>query len=78
MKRILFFVFVGVYVLALACGNVWAQATAQISGTVRDQTGAVLPGNLQISFSVATSHTRTGCLIPGPALTAARSRPSGL
>src|SRR5438552_8624970 len=25
-------------------GNVWAQATAQISGTARDQSGAVLPG----------------------------------
>ena len=25
-------------------GNLWAQATAQISGTARDQSGAVLPG----------------------------------
>ena len=24
--------------------NVWAQATAEISGTARDQSGAVLPG----------------------------------
>ena len=57
MKRILFFVFVGVYVLALACGNVWAQATAQISGTVRDQTGAVLPG-----VEVTVTQTETGVM----------------
>src|SRR5436190_24278780 len=28
----------------LACATIWAQATAQISGTARDQSGAVLPG----------------------------------
>jgi len=28
----------------LTCTGVWAQATAEISGTVKDQTGAVLPG----------------------------------
>src|ERR671938_2971 len=26
------------------CPSAWAQATAQISGTVKDQSGAVLPG----------------------------------
>ena len=31
-------------VLSLGCSLVWAQATAQISGTVKDQSGAVLPG----------------------------------
>jgi hypothetical protein len=30
--------------LVLACGSAWAQATATISGTARDQSGAVLPG----------------------------------
>lgn len=30
--------------VVLACGSAWAQATATISGTVRDQSGAVLPG----------------------------------
>ena len=30
--------------LFAATGNLWAQATAQISGTARDQSGAVLPG----------------------------------
>src|SRR5947209_4591403 len=28
----------------LACSILWAQATAQINGTVKDQTGAILPG----------------------------------
>ena len=34
-------------VLALALGatSAWAQATASISGTARDQSGAVLPGS---------------------------------
>ena len=30
--------------LVLSTTSVWAQATASISGTVRDQSGAVLPG----------------------------------
>jgi len=30
--------------VVLACGSAWAQATATISGTPRDQSGAVLPG----------------------------------
>jgi hypothetical protein len=35
----------GVFVISiLVCNAARAQATAQISGTVRDQTGAVLPG----------------------------------
>src|SRR6185369_8985482 len=33
-----------VLAVVLACGSAWAQATATISGTVRDQSGAVLPG----------------------------------
>jgi hypothetical protein len=40
MKRIL----LASLVLLLTCTHVWAQATAQIAGTVRDQSGAVLPG----------------------------------
>ena len=30
--------------LFASTGNLWAQATAQISGTAKDQSGAVLPG----------------------------------
>jgi hypothetical protein len=36
-------------------GHLWAQATAQISGTVRDQSGAVLPG-----VEVTATQTETG------------------
>src|SRR4029078_12766469 len=32
------------FVLALGCVHSWAQATAQITGTVKDQTRAALPG----------------------------------
>src|SRR5436190_8361588 len=31
-------------VIVFTCTSAWAQATATISGTVRDQSGAVLPG----------------------------------
>ena len=39
----------------LAAAGLWAQATAQISGTVRDQSGAVLPG-----VEVTATQTDTG------------------
>src|SRR3989442_3134448 len=39
----------------LACAIVWAQATAQINGTVRDQSGAVLPG-----VEITATQTDTG------------------
>src|SRR2546426_9530185 len=55
MKRILIGFVVIVLVSALTCTGVWAQATAQISGTVRDQTGAVLPG-----VEVTATQTDTG------------------
>src|SRR3989442_12640342 len=44
MKRISTAVVTSAFVLAMTCGNVWAQATAQISGAVQDSSGAVLPG----------------------------------
>src|SRR6476660_947010 len=42
-------------VSALSCASIWAQATAQISGTVKDQSGAVLPG-----VEVTATQTDTG------------------
>lgn len=42
-------------VLTLGSGAAWAQATAQISGTVRDQDGGVLPG-----VDVTVLHAETG------------------
>src|SRR5262245_38007089 len=44
MKRIGFPLLGGIFLGLLFVESVFAQATAQISGTVRDQTGAVLPG----------------------------------
>ncbi len=41
--------------IAFSSVSAWAQATAQISGTVRDQSGAVLPG-----VEVSATQTETG------------------
>ena len=53
--RSLVTVITAMFVIIVACGDVWAQATAQISGTVTDPTGAVLPG-----VAVAVTQTDTG------------------
>src|SRR5437764_10738113 len=42
----------------LACVSLWAQATAQISGTARDQSGAVLPGVEIRAMQTVTGVTR--------------------
>src|SRR5262245_47738919 len=55
MKRIGTRVFIVLLLSFLSCASVWAQATAQISGTVKDQTGAVLPG-----VEVTATQTETG------------------
>src|SRR5207244_3007733 len=48
--------FAGVLLVTLAtCGMVWGQATTQISGSVRDQSGAVLPG-----VEITATQTETG------------------
>src|SRR5438552_15046769 len=44
MKRIVLYLTIVMLATVLSCASLWAQATAQISGTVKDQTGAVLPG----------------------------------
>src|SRR5689334_10189349 len=55
MKRTLSVLFSIVIGLTVATGEVWAQATAQVSGTVHDQSGAVLPG-----VEVTATQTETG------------------
>src|SRR5438132_14099407 len=45
----------GMLVFSMTCSDIWAQATAQIAGTVKDQTGAVLPG-----VEVTVTQTETG------------------
>src|SRR5215475_12255514 len=42
-------------IFVLGCVSAWAQATAQISGTVRDASGAVLPG-----ADITATQTETG------------------
>ena len=54
MKRIFCAIFAGTFVLLMA-GDILAQGTAQINGTVKDQTGAVLPG-----VEVTVTQTETG------------------
>src|SRR5262245_42031511 len=55
MKRIYLGLPVCLITWLLMSPNAWAQATAQISGTVKDQTGAVLPG-----VEVTATQTDTG------------------
>ena len=39
--------------------SAWAQATAELSGTVRDESGAVLPGVTVVATQVDTGFSRT-------------------
>ena len=55
MKRILLVSLV----LLLTSTHIWAQATAQIAGTVRDQSGAVLPGVEVKATQTETDTVRT-------------------
>src|SRR5438093_4139731 len=48
-------VLAGLVILVLCSTVAWAQVTAQISGTVKDQSGAVLPG-----VEVTATNTGTG------------------
>src|ERR1700752_4851518 len=55
MKRIWIGFLAGLLLSSLSANSLRAQATAQISGTVRDQSGAVLPG-----VEVTATQTQTG------------------
>jgi len=48
-------VLIGLLLFTFECTAVWAQSTAQINGTVKDQSGAVLPG-----VEVTVTQTDTG------------------
>ncbi|HYR83835.1 MAG TPA: carboxypeptidase-like regulatory domain-containing protein [Terriglobia bacterium] len=56
MKRICLFLLIALP-SPMTCGSVWAQASAQINGSVRDQSGAVLPG-----VEVTATQTDTGII----------------
>src|SRR5712691_11353407 len=45
--------------MVLFCGSVWGQATAQIAGSVRDESGAVIPGAEIKVTQTATGASRT-------------------
>ena len=55
MQRCLTYCSRGVLILLLTAGAAWAQGTAQLSGTVRDDSGGVLPG-----VTVTVTKTDTG------------------
>src|SRR5713226_844892 len=59
MKRILLSILSGNDVLVVNCADIQAQVTAQIIGTVKDQTGAVLPGVDVTVTQTETAATRT-------------------
>src|SRR5713226_1863460 len=54
MSRI-FATFVTIFAIVVCSDSVWAQATAQISGAVQDQSGAALPG-----AEITATQTETG------------------
>jgi hypothetical protein len=55
MRRIVFCVSSGLLMSALSCAMIFGQATAQISGAAKDQSGAVLPG-----VEISMTQTDTG------------------
>ncbi len=58
MQRMLFTYFAAIFAAVVSCSDVCAQATAQIAGTVRDQSGAVLPGVEVMATQTDTGITR--------------------
>src|ERR1051326_5648097 len=59
MKRVLMCLLCMASVCVLSSGLVWAQATAQISGSVKDPSGAVLPGVEITATQIDTGIART-------------------
>src|SRR5438128_9545817 len=59
MKSIAIFLSVAVFIGWLSTADAAAQATAQVSGTVRDQSGAVLPGVEITATQTETAIKRT-------------------
>ena len=55
MKRVVIGLLGGLLIVVLSVSGAWAQATAQISGTVKDSSSAVLPG-----VDVTVTQTDTG------------------
>src|ERR1043165_8368640 len=59
MKRIVMVVVIGLFMSTMISATGWAQSTATISGSVKDMTGAVLPGVEVKVTQTETSVART-------------------
>src|SRR2546426_4689642 len=59
MRRIVRMLLAGLFFSAFGSDAIWAQSTAQINGTVRDQSGAVMPGVDITVMQTATGLMRT-------------------
>src|SRR5256712_12786950 len=59
MKRVCIPLFLALFMVVMVCSNRRAQATAQISGSVQDQSGAVLPGVEDTATQTETGVRRT-------------------
>src|SRR5438445_6863916 len=59
MKGLKTILVLGWMIWFIAPATIWAQATAQVSGTVRDASGAVLPGVQVTATQVDTGISRT-------------------
>src|SRR5439155_7644598 len=59
MSGVFRFLSIGIVICVFSSGSLWAQATAQISGTVKDQTGAVLRGVDVTATRIDTGVQRT-------------------
>ena len=59
MKRIITALGIALLLTVMTSGTVWAQATAQISGTVTDPTGALIPGVEVTATQTDTTASRT-------------------
>ena len=67
MNRVLNFLLSAMLMCVLSCSVVWAQSsTAQINGTVKDQSGAVLPGADVTATQIATGAKRSAVTKPDP------------
>src|SRR3989441_5580468 len=58
MRRVWMSLMGTLVVMVVTCVNSWAQATAQISGSVQDSSGAVLPGADITATQVSTGVSR--------------------
>src|SRR5207244_5776738 len=58
MKHLVKYLLCPLVISILLTASVWAQSTAQMSGTVKDSSGAVLPGAEVTATQTATGTTR--------------------